>query len=192
MDVAVNSHGFCMAVQHVREVFEHQETVVGDLIGRSWLFQLAGLSGICASGVSTTFLLSTHVAIFRDPAGGHFVQDPVFLCAVSAIVCSIVTWPFMLCFGHVADTVLYCFAIETRRHREFSAPRKKDPDQTQNGHVSMRGERDLAMRPGDDREGLLANLANACTSGRSKTSRYIEEHPPRTQVLLRRALITEL
>mmetsp|Transcript_17062 Transcript_17062/g.59722 ORF Transcript_17062/g.59722 Transcript_17062/m.59722 type:complete len:644 (-) Transcript_17062:88-2019(-) len=138
MDIAINSNSFCTAAGHAMSVLTHNATAAITLQGATFLFEIAGVGGITAAGSMSTYMVATNLSQYNDPTQETYVEDPVFLAVVSAVLCFFVSLPFMLVFSSAADTVLFCFALERTRtpkqeeeksfiHRHFTGCLKQKP-----------------------------------------------------------------
>lgn len=120
MCVAVNSESFCEAAVTAFRVIANEVAGIAILNGACWIFQMAGMAAIASAGVLLTWTLIGTMDIFVNPASDHFVEDPVLVCGVAAIICIAIASSFMTVFDTVADTMLFCWAID-RQHRVKNA-----------------------------------------------------------------------
>jgi len=123
MDTAINSNGFCKAGYHAITVLKQLSTEVLTLNAATVMFQFTGVGGIAAAGAALTHLMCTYWDRFADKSSPMYVEDPIPLDIISAVVCGIVAWPFMLLMDQVADTLLFCYAIEKLRTPPPPPPR---------------------------------------------------------------------
>jgi len=117
IDVAITSSNFCSAASRATLVVSSEMTAVSALNGACWIVQLAGLGAITGLGSVASWLLVTRVGNFSDPNSPSYVHDPVFLTLVAAVISFLVAFIFMIVFDTVSDSILYCYALEKRRHR---------------------------------------------------------------------------
>lgn len=115
IDVAVNSIGFCQAAYHAMAVLENDATVVINLVGATFLIQLAGVCGIASMGGVATYVTIVNFPSFSDPFSVYYIYDPVFAALISSVLCGMVATPFMLLLDQVSDTILFCWALEKKR-----------------------------------------------------------------------------
>uniref|UniRef100_A0A7S0FKL2 Choline transporter-like protein n=1 Tax=Pyrodinium bahamense TaxID=73915 RepID=A0A7S0FKL2_9DINO len=118
MDIAMNGGSFCTASAHALEVMMTEGTAAVTMSGATSILQLAGLGGISATGAFLTWELSTQWSIFADPGSEHYVQDPMYLAILAAVVSFVVALPFLHIFDIVSDTILFCEAHEEINRRE--------------------------------------------------------------------------
>merc|ERR1719387_601189 len=88
---------------------------VAILNGACWIFQLAGFGAITSAGVYLTWLCITTRSEFTTPESALYIHEPVVVCVAAGIICAIIAWAFMVVFDVVADTMLYCFAVDQKR-----------------------------------------------------------------------------
>eukprot|EP00420_Gonyaulax_spinifera_P024436 CAMPEP_0197908140 /NCGR_PEP_ID=MMETSP1439-20131203/66213_1 /TAXON_ID=66791 /ORGANISM="Gonyaulax spinifera, Strain CCMP409" /LENGTH=633 /DNA_ID=CAMNT_0043529609 /DNA_START=31 /DNA_END=1932 /DNA_ORIENTATION=- len=124
MDVAMNGSNFCSGGKHALEVLSTEGTAAAAMNGATAILQLAGLGGIAATGAFVTWELATEWSIFSDPGSEHYVEDPMYLAALSAAISFVVAMPFLHIFDIASDTILYCEA-----HEEIC--RRQDEEMTQ-------------------------------------------------------------
>lgn len=115
MDIAINSNNFCTAAGHSLSVLTHDATSVFFLCGATVIFEVVGVGFISASGAAFTYLTCTNMQQYSNPSAETYVEDPVSVAVISAALCFFVALPFMMVFSTVADTVLFCFAVEAQR-----------------------------------------------------------------------------
>lgn len=115
MDTAMNSNAFCKAAHHSVMVLTEHAGEVATLNTTTILFTIAGVSGIAAIGVLVMHLLCTYWPMLSDPESPDYVENRVSLYAVTAVICVLVSIPFMMMLDQVADTILYCLCIEKKR-----------------------------------------------------------------------------
>lgn len=115
MDTALNSNSFFPAAFHAATVLLVHAGEVVTLNTATFIFQVAGISGIAAGGVVTCHLLCTYWPELSDPESESFVEDKLTLYAVAGIIAALVSIPFMTLLDQVSDTLLFCNAIEQKR-----------------------------------------------------------------------------
>lgn len=124
MDIAITSSTFCTAARRAFEIIVKEFAAMGVLNGATWIFQIAGVASITAGGTYLTLIILRSNSVFTDLESEHYVPDPVFVTVFAGILCAIIAVAFMIVFDTVADSVLYCFAIEKKRR----AKGMYDPD----------------------------------------------------------------
>jgi len=127
MDVALHSSNFCVAAHRATAVITNEITALGALTGACWTFQLGGLGAITGLGALLTGLIVRHVDAYSNPASEYYVQDPVFLTIVAAIISFLIALAFMIGFDTVSLTILYCFAVEKHQARTFTGTGEAQP-----------------------------------------------------------------
>mmetsp|Transcript_54941 Transcript_54941/g.98721 ORF Transcript_54941/g.98721 Transcript_54941/m.98721 type:complete len:611 (-) Transcript_54941:70-1902(-) len=118
MDVAIYSTSFCAAATRSARILAIEFATVGALHGMCLIFQIIGVAFITGVGGYVSWFVLTYSDMFSNPKSEQYVQDPQIIAGVACVVCALVAMPFTIVFDHVADTMLYCFAIEKRRQRQ--------------------------------------------------------------------------
>jgi len=119
MDVAINSNGFCKAAYFSQELLRENAVGVYGLRVVSHLFQFLGVGGIAAAGALCTHLLAVAIPAFADVDSDRYIENPLVLDGVSAVICALLAWPFVHLLNPVATTILFCDSInEYRRDLE--------------------------------------------------------------------------
>merc|ERR1712166_794669 len=85
------------------------------LNGACWVFEFAGAGMITAVGTLFTYVVMKFVPWFNDPTSIHFVAEPVVLLVFVGALCLVISLCFMITFDTVADSLLYCLAVEGKR-----------------------------------------------------------------------------
>lgn len=117
MEVAMSSMPFCEASQFTQDILA-EDDVAHLLNGATWLFQIAGLGSIAASGFLMTQLFVTFGVgsdKFSDPLESDYVFNVTVHSLMGGIISLFVAFPFMMLFDLVSDAVLYCYLIEQMR-----------------------------------------------------------------------------
>jgi len=130
MDIAIRSTNFCEAAKHAVSVIAGNVANMAILNGATWVFQFAGVGSITAAGTYLTLLMIRNMETFTRVDSPHYIPDPVAVLIVAGLICFMVSVAFMIIFDTVADTILYCFAIEKERRSEgkLSPDTKYSPD----------------------------------------------------------------
>lgn len=115
MDIAINSNSFITAARRAFQILTSEVASVILLNGACWIFELTGIAAITAVGTWLSWLMLVHVPTFSDPTSESYISEPLIVCAVAGVICFIVAAAFMSVFDMVADTILYCHAVEMRR-----------------------------------------------------------------------------
>merc|ERR1719433_1544708 len=107
----------------------------------------------------------------------HFVEDPLFISIVAALACLVVAMPFVRILSDVADAILFCFAIETKRNPIAVEMKDQFRNCTRSTRSCMLGTSDKSDR---------ASCMYSSTLGGSKINQvhYYMNQPPETQALL--------
>jgi len=116
MDTALNGNGFCTAAYHAMQVLTSQATSVLLLHGVTWIFDIAALGGISASGAFLTFFMLKALPQYNTESSSTYLPDPLYPCITSGVICFMLVLPFVQIFGHTADTILFCFAVDKKRN----------------------------------------------------------------------------
>ncbi|CAJ1368462.1 unnamed protein product [Effrenium voratum] len=123
MDLALNAHNFYDCAYHAADVNAQHVDTVHILNGATWLFQVAGLGAITFLGHMQTCLIIKYYPGFEDRYSPDYVQNPFFLSICGAVVSFVMSFPFMMIFDTVSDTILFCWIVEKNRE-------EKDPEMT--------------------------------------------------------------
>jgi len=115
---AVESENFCSAAQIAFNILANEVMAIGALSIGLKVFTLAGVCSITGLGVYLTWLLITTVEAFADPKSEHFVPHPEYVAVASAVICAIIGSTFMLMFDTIADTILFCWALDRKERAE--------------------------------------------------------------------------
>merc|ERR1712046_454827 len=81
--------------------------------------------------------MCTYVKMFNDPTSDYYVDDPIFIAGASSLICGVVGIAFMTVFDVAADTMLFCFATETKKQAE-----QKQAEKPQNAGSKQAGKKD--------------------------------------------------
>mmetsp|Transcript_81334 Transcript_81334/g.209356 ORF Transcript_81334/g.209356 Transcript_81334/m.209356 type:complete len:609 (-) Transcript_81334:138-1964(-) len=149
MDVAMHGSDFWQATLNAYNYMHSESTTVVVLHGATWIFQLTGTAAISAAGAYTTYLIVTREAVYNNTFSELYIPDPLFLTAIAGIISFSVALPFMLIFGHVSDTILYCFAVEEH---------KSDKIEFGSASMSMMGGTMRGHRRALETSGMLSQL----------------------------------
>jgi hypothetical protein len=115
MDIAINSTTFCTGARNAVKVIMEVLPTVGALHGSTWVLKISGWLLITSSGTWLMWILVRNLWWFNNVESSWYVNDPVTVCFLAALVCFVIAVGFMIVFDMVADTVLYCYATELRR-----------------------------------------------------------------------------
>lgn len=115
MDVAMNGNPFCHAAYHALLVLENEATTAITMHGACWIIQFAGVSLISFCGAAITFLICSFHPLFNLETSAFYIEEPIFLSVVAALIALVIAMPFLQLFNDVSDTILFCFALEQKR-----------------------------------------------------------------------------
>jgi len=124
VDVAINSVGFFRGAKHAHQVLKYTATPSAFLHGTTWFVQVAGVGSVSTCTAAAIWALTTRLPKFTDSAQKTFVQDPLYLCGVAALIGVVVSVPFMHVFDTVSDTALYCISNHEWRKPKPEPPKK--------------------------------------------------------------------
>jgi len=122
LDCAVNSTSYCLAARNAFWTLMSNVGAVAVLNGACWIFELAGLGAITSSACALVWILITSMPTFNTPSSDHFIQDPVMVVIVTAVIVLPIAYCFMIVFDTVADTILYCYATDMKERGGKYAP----------------------------------------------------------------------
>jgi len=133
MDAALNGTRFCKASYFASSMMHQSGVRFLTTHGAAWLVQFLGLCFVMAvGGIQTYFICRSggYLVEFGTQAADtpYYIPRPSIMAFVSAIICGYVAQPFICLPGHVADTILFCYAVE--RKRAFENPLKSAVEST--------------------------------------------------------------
>merc|ERR1712151_1169824 len=112
-----NGGSFCSSAYYTRDVLMDHATTNVILSGATTAFQISGLACITAISYVTTWVILKVVPHYSDYHSPSFVTHPGSVAAVNAFIGFYVALPFMVILDGVAETLLFCFAVEKRRDK---------------------------------------------------------------------------
>lgn len=120
MDIAINSTSFCSAAYHSLQIMTGEVESVAFLSGACIIFQFVGAGGITTASVSFVLFMISYSESFTTITSPHYIQpgDQIVVLAATAIISFTIAVNFLVVFDTVADTMLYCWAVERRRARK--------------------------------------------------------------------------
>merc|ERR1712187_233248 len=101
---------------------------MGYLSGATWMFRLGGItliSGVCA--YLSWFLVSTEDT-FTDRNSEHYIASPEMVAVAAVAIGFIVSYTFMTVFDSIADTILFCWAVDRDRQRNGHSSKDHTPE----------------------------------------------------------------
>jgi len=122
--VAVNSDPFCVAAQRAFNIVAGDALAMAWLTGASWVFQIGGVVSITGCGVFLTWFLVGNAQAFTDRNSEHYVASPEAVAVAGAVICFTISCTFMAVFDTLADTILFCWALDRQYHKDHWGPRK--------------------------------------------------------------------
>lgn len=122
MDVSLQATPFDQAAEHVKNILamEHEASALALLNGATWLFQLVGLASIASIGHLVTSFEIQVMDRLHNIQSPDYIQQPELLCLAGAFLALLVSFPFMMLFDIVSDSILYCRTIQKMRHQAAS------------------------------------------------------------------------
>jgi len=115
IDIAVNSNGFCHGARNALWTIAHNLPAIGILNGATWIIQLACIGSITSFSTWMVYLGLTQLDYFNNPTSKNYVQDKIPALIAAGFISFAVAFSFMNVFDMVADTILYCKAVEENR-----------------------------------------------------------------------------
>merc|ERR1711920_1200766 len=79
-----------------------------------WIFQLWGVVSMANIGICGAWLLIHYVRMFSDASSSFFIASPEAVTAAAALVCVVIGGTFVVIHKTVADTLLFCVALDAR------------------------------------------------------------------------------
>lgn len=117
MDIAITSSNFCTAAKRAMGIILTYLAEMAVLNGATWIIQILGIGSITVGSSYLTWLLIGNWGTFSDPTSEQFVESKELVTGVAAAISFLIAWSFMSVFDTVADSVLYCYAIEQKRRQ---------------------------------------------------------------------------
>merc|ERR1712032_702838 len=110
--VAIDSLPFFPAAQKAANIRSYQLETFGDPNSFMWVFRGWGI--IVVSGLSGAFgwFLVNSLEEFTDEKSPHFVENPMPVALVGAVIGFAIGTTFMHALRSVADTIVFCYALE--------------------------------------------------------------------------------
>jgi len=115
MDVCINSNNFCVAAGHALSILSHNATDALALQGAAFIFEVLGVVVVTVGGYFGVYFAATNIDMYTNMESATYVSDPSAVAVVAALICCAVSMPFVLVFSTVADTALFCGALDTLR-----------------------------------------------------------------------------
>ena len=69
---------------------------------------MAGVGAITSLGTAAVWVAMRYLDYFNNPQNTTYIADPMPVLFVTALVCGMVSYAFMMVYDVVADTILYC------------------------------------------------------------------------------------
>jgi len=111
MDQALFSNDFFPSARHgAVGMNDHHEIMV--LAGTCWLVEIIGLAMLFLSGSLMMFFQMKMCEPFSSSDSNYYMPDPVVPSITAGLISMLIGTPFMLSFGQIADTMLFCYGIE--------------------------------------------------------------------------------
>jgi len=115
MDVAVTSSSFCAAAGRAMDLLTTEVPAVKALNGTQFIFQICGVGLITCSTCWSMMAALSSFQMFSEYSSPYYVSNRIGVCVVVGAQAVFIALCFMHVFDTVGDTILYCFASETRR-----------------------------------------------------------------------------
>lgn len=117
LDVAISSEGFCASGRRAAAIISDEVPAVAALHGAQAIFQIAGVGIVAALPGLAALFICKRLPYFCNEESPHFVERPKWVALAAALIGAVVGASIMAVFDTVGDAVLYCFAVDQRRHR---------------------------------------------------------------------------
>jgi hypothetical protein len=115
MDIAITSSNFCTAARRAMNMILKYLGEIAILNGATAVIGVLGMGAISAGASYLTWLVLGNWTYFSEPSSDHFVEAKEAVTILGGFISLLIAWSFMSVFDTVADTILYCYAIETKR-----------------------------------------------------------------------------
>jgi len=119
---AVESEPFCHAAQIAFSILANEIAAIGMLSIALKFFMAAGFVSITSLGAYLTWLLLHTLDMFKNPESEQFVASPEWVTGAAALISAVVAGTFMVMFDTVADTMLFCWALDRKYRTEHGMP----------------------------------------------------------------------
>lgn len=128
MDVSLNGSRFCKAAYFSAQTMDHPAVQFFSTHGAAWLIQFIGgcfIAGIC--GINTYILCRSGYFLgnvgMESAHSDFYIPRPSLMGFLAAGICWITAHPFLVLPGHIADNILFCYAVERKRLARSPASR---------------------------------------------------------------------
>lgn len=120
--VAIDSYPFFPAAQKAYNSDLYQVEHLGDPNGFMWVFQLWGLLVISGLSSAFTWCITTTFDEFTSPSSPYYVENPLPITVVGGLVGVLIGTTFMHVLKNIADTIVFCYALEREWHEDRGQP----------------------------------------------------------------------
>jgi hypothetical protein len=144
IEMAITSKPFCQAAKDgvallANEAAHHK--VITMLTGASWLFTVASIFGVSAFCGCVTHIVVSFSWPWNDPLSERYVEDPMVMVAVGALIGGVISFCFCLVFDCAADAMMICLCYDLKDMRENPPPKdvasEPKPQPMQTGFLSF-------------------------------------------------------
>lgn len=161
LDMALNGGSFCSSAYYTHDVTMDLVTTKHILNGATKAFQISGLGCITMITYVSTWVILKVVPDYNDYHSPNFVTHPGAVATVNAWIGFVVALPFMVILDGVAESLLFCYAVEKRR------------DVSKQNHSLVYGLIEELVMDVENVFGTVSNLATQATTG-AKQAALIE------------------
>eukprot|EP00931_Biecheleriopsis_adriatica_P120079 TRINITY_DN95224_c0_g1_i1.p1 TRINITY_DN95224_c0_g1~~TRINITY_DN95224_c0_g1_i1.p1 ORF type:complete len:665 (-),score=66.58 TRINITY_DN95224_c0_g1_i1:82-2076(-) len=133
-DVAFQGHDWCNAARHAQDVLSSEATTRGYLRVAYSGFCILGLAVFAIGGFYAMLCIIWLHPEFSDPTNVRYIASPRLAAGTAAFIAAFTAFPFMMIFGPVSESILYCEIVENQR--SFDVQNEKEKEQVkQNGRT---------------------------------------------------------
>jgi len=113
IQIVLRSQDFFTSAGSAIKVLAGAAKEVSGLNGITFLFQILGITSISMSTAAVTFFMATNINFYNSKESDYFLEEPMVVVAVGAIIGLIVGGAYMFIFDMVSDTLLFCWLTDT-------------------------------------------------------------------------------
>mmetsp|Transcript_51739 Transcript_51739/g.168150 ORF Transcript_51739/g.168150 Transcript_51739/m.168150 type:complete len:662 (+) Transcript_51739:221-2206(+) len=117
IDMAITSNGFCTAAQRALQMILELGGAMAVLNGATFVFSFFGVLFITVACAGGSYIAAGFPP-FNDQSSTFFVEDPLALAAVAAVLAFLVALSFMDVLDMASDTLLYCYGVDLQSGKE--------------------------------------------------------------------------
>lgn len=145
--VAIDSYPFYPASQKAYNSDLYQVEQLGDPNGFMWVFQLWGVLVISGLSAAFTWCVATTFDDFTKASSPHYIENPVPITTVGAVIGGVIGLTFMHVLSNIADTIVFCYAMEREWYEDHGQPMRNNVPRALEAYLTNAGHGARAMYP---------------------------------------------